>query len=321
MAVVGCTLQQQEAPPLAGPSDFATALSITVTPDILQQDGRSQSVVTVTARGPNGQPLSNVPLRAEIQVNGSPVDFGALSARSLVTDSNGRATVVYTAPPGVSGLAVDEFTIVNIVITPLGHDYSNASPRMAALRLVPTGTIVVPANLQPSFTISPTTAGEGQAILFDGSASTAPSNNPIDEFFWDFGDGSTATGVTVTHAYSRAGTYPVTLTIFDALGRGASTTKTVTITASAAPVANFVSSPAAPARGTPVTFNGASSVAATGRRIVSYSWDFGDPNDRTPGTGVAPSHIYSAPGTYTVTLTVTDDLGRTGTRSASVTVS
>jgi hypothetical protein len=248
LPLAGCTMQKQEAPPLAGPSDFATALSITITPDILQQDGRSQSVVTVTARGPNGQPLANVPLRAEIQVGGSPVDFGSLSARSLVTDSNGRATVVYTAPPGVSGLAVDEFTIVNIVITPLGTDYSNASPRLASLRLVPTGTVVVPANLQPAFTINPETAGEGQTVVFDGSTSTSPSNNPIDEFVWDFGDGTSGSGVTVTHAYARAGTYPVTLTIFDALGRGASTTKSISITASAAPVANFVSSPSTPSR-------------------------------------------------------------------------
>lgn len=51
--------------------------------------------------------------------------------------------------------------------------------------------------------------------------------------------------------------------------------------------------------------------------IVSYSWDFGD---GSTATGVRVSHIYSTPGNYTVTLTVTDNGGLTDTDTASVAV-
>ncbi len=52
--------------------------------------------------------------------------------------------------------------------------------------------------------------------------------------------------------------------------------------------------------------------------IESYLWDFGD--GTSPGAGVLANHTYAASGTYTVTLTVTDDRGDTATFSQDVTV-
>jgi hypothetical protein len=320
IAASACTMKKEEAPDLAGPSEFATSITVLITPDTITQDGASQSIVSVTARGPNGEPIPNLPLRAEIRVNGVPSDFGALSARNIVTGPDGRATLVYTAPAAPPGFAVDEFTVVDIVVTPLGSSFNPHLSRTASLRLVPRGTIVVPSNLQPTFTFSPGTPGERQTVLFDGSRSTSPANNPIVSFIWDFDDGTTASGPTVGHAFDSADTYIVTLTVADALGRTAQTSQGVTVTPSAAPVANFVFSPEEPTRTTNVVFNGLTSTAAAGRRIVAYSWDFGDPNDRTAGSGPQTSHRFTQAGTYNVTLTVTDDLGRTGSVTNSVTV-
>ncbi len=126
LTVAACTMKEQEPAPLSGPSEFGQSLNVSVTPDILTQDGASQSVVTVTARGPNGAPLASLPLRAEIVVGGVATDFGKLSARNIATDANGRATVVYTAPASPAGAVVDPFTLVNIAITPLGSDFGNA---------------------------------------------------------------------------------------------------------------------------------------------------------------------------------------------------
>jgi hypothetical protein len=315
-----CTLKKEEAPEFAGPSEFGTSISISVTPDVIQQDGASQSVVTVTARGPNGQPLSNLPLRAEILVNGVRADFGSLSARNIVTGSDGRASLTFTAPAAPPGLAVDTGTVVEIGVTPLGNDFANAATRFAAIRLVPTGIIVVPANLSPAFTFTPTTPAETQTVVFDASTSQAPANNPIVSFTWDFGDGGTGSGRTASHAFNEAGTFVVSLTVSDSLGRTAQTSQAVTVTPVAGPAANFVFSPAAPVRNTTVTFNASGTTASPGRRIVSYSWDFGDPAAPAAGNGVQTNHVFALPGSYNVTLVVTDDLGRTSSVTRTVTV-
>ncbi|MEX2467698.1 MAG: PKD domain-containing protein, partial [Gemmatimonadota bacterium] len=64
-------------------------------------------------------------------------------------------------------------------------------------------------------------------------------------------------------------------------------------------------------------FDGAGSTDSDGS-IVGYAWDFGDGNT---GSGVTVSHTFASGGTYTVTLTVTDDDGATGSDAQSVSVS
>ena len=318
LTAAACTMKEQEPPALSGPSEFAQSITITLTPDVIQQDGASQSVVTVTARGPNGAPLANLPLRADIRVDGVPTDFGTISARNLVTNAEGRATLVYTAPPALPGIAVDQFTIVNIGITPLGSDFGNSQTRLATLRLVPTGTVAPPDGLRPAFTFTPAQPLDNEPVLFDASTSQAPANNPIAQYRWDFGDGSTGTGQTVSHPFRTAGTYTVTLTVVDGLGRSRSASQTVAVGAGTNPTARFTSSPTAPVVNQSVNFNGATSTPAPGRRIVSYVWDFGDGTPQVSGPQV--SHAFGRVGTYIVTLTVTDDVGRTSTVTGQVSV-
>lgn len=314
LLVASCTLKKQEAPPLTGPSEFGTSITLSVSPDVLQTDGGSQSLVTITARDSNGQPLRNLSLRMEIIVNGTPADFGTLSARNVVTDAAGRATVVYTAPAIAGG--VDTGLLVQIAATPIGSDFANAVPRTATIRLVPTGVVVPPDGLSPNFTFTPTSPSESQSVFFE-STSTSANLNPIASYRWDFGDGGTATGRTATHAYSTAGTYFVRLTIADALGRSAFTTKSITVGTAPVPTASFTISPTDPTTNDVVNFNAQASTAASGRRIVRYVWDFGDGET---GTGVQTQHRYTFPRTYTVTLTVTDDIGRTNTTSRTLQV-
>lgn len=68
--------------------------------------------------------------------------------------------------------------------------------------------------------------------------------------------------------------------------------------------------------GLTITVDGANSVDPDGE-VVSYLWDFGDGQT---GDGAATGHVYGDYGTYTVTLTVTDDAGDEGVFSVDVTL-
>lgn len=92
-----------------------------------------------------------------------------------------------------------------------------------------------------------------------------------------------------------------------------STTTTTTIAPTAS--AQFVFAPTTPAAGQAVFFNAFGSTPGRGTQIVAYSWDFGD---GLSGTGQSVSHTYLAQAIYVVTLTVTDDVGDTGTLSKVV---
>jgi len=316
LCVAGCTVKSQETPDLSGPSEYGTSVGISIAPDVLTQDGASQSLITVTARGANGQPLRSLSLRAEVQIGGIRADFGSLSARNLVTGADGRATVVYTAPAAPS-VAVDNGTLVEIVITPVGTDFNNTATRTAAIRLVPPGIVVPPDGLKPAFTFAPSAPIDSQAVLFDATGSSSAAGNPIAGYSWNFGDDGRGTGVTASHSYARAGTYVVTLTISDAIGRTAQRAESLTVGAGVDPAASFSSSPTDALVNQPVNFNASASKPAPGRTIRSYAWDFGD---GTFGSGVLASHSYGLPRAYVVTLTVTDDSGKKGTSSASVSV-
>ncbi|GAA1417357.1 PKD domain-containing protein [Agrococcus citreus] len=81
-----------------------------------------------------------------------------------------------------------------------------------------------------------------------------------------------------------------------------------------APTAAFTST----VSGSQASFDASGSSIGAGATVASYSWSFGD---GTPaGTGVSPSHTYAAPGTYPVTLTVTDSRGASGVVTRDVVI-
>ena len=318
-----CTMKETEAPDFAGPSEFGKSVTVSISPDMLTQDGASQSVVTITARGPNGEPLPNVSLRAEIQVGGVATDFGRLSSQSLVTDSSGRATATYTAPASPAGQMVFEEASRNVAIavTPVGTDFLNAQARIATLRLLPPpGGVVVPTpqGFTASFEVTPNAPTDNQLVQFNASSSTPPAGGSIIRYQWDFGDGSTGTGVAVSHAYTAPGQYTVTLVVQDNVGRSRSTARSVTVVAGTNnPTAVFNFSPTTPVSCRDVFFNASQSTAPSGRQIVAYRWVFGDGTTSDSGPTVTKRYTNATTTTYAVTLTVTDNLGRSTTSSAT----
>ena len=315
LLVAGCTVEKQEVPALGGPSELSTAISVSVTPDVLSQDGASQSLVTITARDANGQPLRSLSLRAEIAVNGILSDFGTLSARNVVTDANGRATFIYTAP-APPAVAVDSGTVVQIQVIPSGNDFGNATPRFASIRLVPPGVIGAPNDLVAIFTSTPNAPTEDATVLFDASNSVpANPSTTIVSYEWNFGDGDTASGRQVTHQFDP-GSHTVRLTIRDATNRTGTSSAVINVTPTADPTPTFVFSPNPARLNEPVHFDASTSIAATGHRIVSYTWNFGDGAVRTT-SDPRTSYVYTIGRTYVVQLTVTDDTGKSKTSSGT----
>lgn len=82
------------------------------------------------------------------------------------------------------------------------------------------------------------------------------------------------------------------------------------------PTAAFINSPSPSVAGQPLSFDGSGSSDTDGS-ITAYRWSFGD---GAIATGSNLTHVYAKAGTYTVTLTVTDDYGLTNSAATAVTV-
>lgn len=202
------------------------------------------------------------------------------------------------------------------------HQYSRASTFTVTLAVTSDSgqtatasrTVTVSAALPPTaaaFTFSPATPGVNQNVIF--TASTPTATGLI--FTWNFGDGGTGSGVSVTHQYARAGTYTVTLQANNGVGQSASSSRTVTASGTSPQVvASFTFSPTLPGINQNVFFNATASTPSNG----TFAWNFGD---GSRGSGVTPTHQYSLGATYTVTLTVTNDIGQSSTTSRTITVS
>lgn len=311
LAASACTVKKTEAPPVSGPSELATALTLQALPDTLPQDGSSQSQIVVEARDANNAPIRSLSVRIEITVNGVVQDFGQLSARNVATGSDGRTTVVYTAPKAAD--TIDHSTIVSLRVTPVGSDAATQVPRWVNIRLVPPGVITPPGGTAPDFSISPDSPLVLQTVTFQ----VAETSTKITNYAWSFGDGGTSTGRIASHQYSRAGTFQVTLSVTFDDGSVGTLSKSIDVGAGDAPVASFVFSPSSPGVAETVFFNGAASTATSPRQITNYQWDFGDGKG---GGGSVTSHKYTKTGDFNVTLTVTDDSGQKGVTSNTVTI-
>jgi PKD repeat protein len=168
-------------------------------------------------------------------------------------------------------------------------------------------TIILNYPPMPALITVPSSINVGSAMTASGTFTESDMDN-THTVKWDWGDSSVSDGsvdeavksVAGSHVYTVPGTYTVKFTVTDGPGSArTSDSATVTVVLQV-PVADFTATPTSGAAPLEVQFTDASTGA------TSWSWTFGD---GATSTEKSPKHTYSSPGTYTVSLTATNEAG------------
>ncbi len=165
-------------------------------------------------------------------------------------------------------------------------------------------------------TAAPLTGEAPLDVLFDAGGSFDPDGDQL-EFFWDFGDGETASRALISYTYAQPGRYIAQLTVTDA--GGLSNSQSLVIDALDAPrtppkavALTDVTRGVAPLT---VEFTAMQSSDEDGE-LVAYRWLIGE----EPGPTTSNfSHTFTEPGVYPVTLEVVDNHGLTDSQTIEIT--
>ena len=203
----------------------------------------------------------------------------------------------------------------------VSHQYQNPGLYTVSLEVTDAAGCRVRTNSSRNVYIS------GPKAAFSMGAETVPLNQTVyfsnqtqqgfigsTNYSWDFGDGNTSTDMFPINTYPTAGTYKIRLVATNTI-TGCRDTAERTLTVRPFNTAfqlgtRFVHSSNCPP--VLVTFNNTSFGG------IRYEWDFGD---GTGSVGFSPSHLYTQPGKYRVSLRVFGFNGLEGTFTDSVEIS
>lgn len=215
----------------------------------------------------------------------------------------GNGTISFLQNPAVTYFNPGQYNIKLVVRNAQGAD-----------SIVKSQYITVNAGPTVAFTATPVTGCYPLPVQFTDQST--PGSGNITSWEWDFGDGNSATTQNPSHTYMASGNYNVTLRIRNSAGCIRTLTKPQYIQINNGVTANFTNS-IPNSCNPPATINFQN--LSTGTGALSYQWSFGD-----GGTSVLPNpaHAYNNPGSYTVTLIVTNATGCTDTivRNNAITI-
>ncbi|HEY8559113.1 MAG TPA: PQQ-dependent sugar dehydrogenase [Pyrinomonadaceae bacterium] len=242
------------------------------------------------------------------------------------------------APNGSGGYAASEFatglgasSAVAMIFGPFQNTqalyYTTYANGGQVRRIRYTGATNRNPSASPS--ANPTSGDAPLTVVFDASASTDPDGDALG-YSWNFGDGATSSGATVSHTYNAAGTFNAAVTVTD--GRGGTGTATVRIDAGNTAPVPVINAPTATQLfrvGETVTLNGAATDAQDGTLPANrLTWEviLHHNNDHThpfvPATAgnnitftaPAPEDLPAAVGSFLeIRLTATDANGLSAT--------
>jgi PKD repeat protein len=187
-------------------------------------------------------------------------------------------------------------------------DYASLGHYDLHLTLGPTVTDTPPVAVAYAW---PLTGNAPLTVGFSSAESSDPDGTIV-RYEWDFGDGSTSSYPNPSHLYKSGGVFTATLTVTD--DDGATAASSVTVTVNAPPVPVATATPLSGVAPLAVRFSSAGSTDSDGS-IAKYAWAFGD---GSTSTAANPSHTYSKLGSYTATLTLTDNKGATATTTVAI---
>jgi large repetitive protein len=275
----------------SGTSLTSTAYEFTYT-------AATTTVPTVTSISPTYGPVS---VATPITITGTGftgatgVTVGGTAATSVVVVSSTEITATTPASSSVGQVDVLVSTPSGTSGVVSGDQYTFA----AAATTVPL----------PIFYAAPTSGLAPLEVSFTDQSTGSPAT-----WSWNFGDGNTSTIQDPTNTYANNGTYSVTLTEENAEGENATTMTDYITVGGSGPVADFSATPTSGTAPLTVQFTDTSTGSP-----ATWLWDFGD---GTTGTDESPSHVYTSPGVYSITLTATNGAGtNTYSQPDAITVS
>ena len=297
-------------PEYAYEEDGTYAVSLTVT-----DDNGARHTTTAEILISNLPPIARLSTEESIRPTGEPFRFDA----SASSDPSPEGSIVEYA----WDLDGDGETDRTTTSPTLSHAYDDDGSRTVSVRAtdddaaatVSDPVQVTVTNRPPRITRitwTPATPTDADEVLLAVTANDA--DGEIVQWTWDYDDGVSVTGSGPTVRFSDDGRYTITLTVEDNDRARSDPFSVEVIVDNAPPIAVFFTTAV---DGRCLTFDARDSHdQSPAGEILHVAWDFGDgvscpglPGSCGKGGRWSPSHCYSEPGTYIVTLVVIDEQG------------
>lgn len=243
--------------------------------------------------------------------------------------SSGFYKIIFKIPPDRYTLPGNYSVYASVMLDPLTKTYTSTTFNLQSY----------PCPPQASFTYYPLEVYQNMTVTFDASSSSAEGyNDTIIKYEWiindpynpdhiiNAGNFTNPPSPLAYHKFPYPGIYTVELNVTDNEGLWSTTSKPINILPEYGPKANFTWKPLTPNLNQTVTFDASTSTPGWSAEIAdyapiaNYAWNFSDGTPLFITTNATANHIFTQPGNYTVTLTITDSVNRTDSLTQTVEV-